>query len=121
MLAKASEKIEVAQALELEASDRILTGKWAMIILVVSMILSGYHFYTAGFGLQVGTRTHLIFHLTLGLALVFLMYPIKKGLNQRSIPWYDLLLTLLVVFVGFYIITNQQSPTILSARPSTCP
>ncbi|MDX5475938.1 MAG: TRAP transporter permease [Bacillaceae bacterium] len=112
------DQVEVAKALELEASDRILTGKWALIILVASLVLSIYHFYTAGFGLRVGTRTHLIFHLTMGLTLVFLMFPIKKGLNQRSIPWYDLLLTGFAILVGTYIIQNQQSQSILSARPS---
>ncbi len=114
-----TEKQEVTKALELEGSDRHLVGKWAVIILIVSLIMSGYHFYTAGFGLQVSTRTHLIFHLTIGLTLVFLMYPIKKGLRQTTIPWYDIVLALIVAFVGFYIIHNQQSPSILSARPTT--
>ncbi|WP_261176773.1 hypothetical protein [Anaerobacillus sp. CMMVII] len=114
-----NEKLEVSKALELEGSDRFLVGKWALIILIVSLIMSGYHFYTAGFGLQVSTRTHLIFHLTMGLILVFLLYPIKKGLSQRTIPWYDVLIALIVAFVGFYIIQNQQSPSILSARPTT--
>jgi TRAP transporter 4TM/12TM fusion protein len=113
------EKIDLNKALELEGSDRILTGKWAVVVLFVCLIMSGYHFYTAGFGLQVSTRAHLIFHLTMGLALVFLMYPIQKGLRQKAVPWYDLCIALIVAFVGFYIIQNQHSPSILSARPTT--
>ncbi|MED4018291.1 TRAP transporter permease [Sutcliffiella cohnii] len=112
------EQPEIQKALELEASDRHLSGLWAKLVLVICLVMSAYHFYTAGFGLQVGTRTHLIFHLTIGLTLVFLMYPVKKGLNQKSVPWYDLLIAIAAIFVGTYIIQNQFSNSILSARPS---
>ncbi|TMW72335.1 TRAP transporter permease [Alteribacter natronophilus] len=110
---------EKSRALELQASDRMLKGFWALLFTVLALILSIYHFYTAGFGLQVGTRTHLLFHLMMGLTLVFILYPVKKGLGQTKVPWYDLLLSGLVLFVGIYIIQNQQSQAILSARPET--
>ncbi|QGG48622.1 TRAP transporter permease [Heliorestis convoluta] len=107
------------QAMELESSDRNVGGILALMILLISISMSLYHFVTAGFGLLVGSRSHLILHLTMALTLVFLIYPIKKGLNQRTIPWYDLLLALFASSVGAYIIFNQQSPSILSARMTT--
>ncbi|PYZ92684.1 hypothetical protein CR194_13565 [Salipaludibacillus keqinensis] len=108
---------ENVKAQELHSSDRILRGNWALLFLVLSILLSVYHFYTAGFGLQVGTRSHLIIHLTMGLTLVFILYPLKKGLGQTKVPWYDLVLAAIAVTVGIYIAQNQQSASILSARP----
>ncbi|KAB2953117.1 TRAP transporter permease [Heliorestis acidaminivorans] len=112
------EKIQ-KQAMELEGSDRNVGGMLALLILLISIAMSLYHFLTAGFGLLVGSRSHLILHLTMALTLVFLIYPIKKGLSQRTIPWYDLLLALFAASIGSYIIFNQQSPSILSARMTT--
>ncbi|WP_048600248.1 TRAP transporter permease [Rubeoparvulum massiliense] len=101
---------------DLEESDRNLHGFGRKLIAWIAIALSLYHFYTAGFGLLLGSRTHLILHLTVGLVIIYLLYPIKKGLQQTTIPWYDLLLSGYALFVGIYIITNQQSQSILSMR-----
>ncbi|GAE31430.1 hypothetical protein [Alkalihalobacillus hemicellulosilyticus] len=71
---------------ELAGSDRVVRGWMAMLILVIAVVMSIYHLYTAGFGLMpgVGTRSHMIIHLSLGLALVFLIFPIKKGLTNSG-------------------------------------
>ena len=104
---------------ELEGSDRDVRGFWAIVTISVAVFLSLYHFYIAGFGLPgIGSRTFLIFHLTLGLVLVFLIFPIKKGLGQKTIPWYDVLLAIISFVVGMYIIQNQDSSSIMSGRPT---
>ncbi|MGM8216132.1 TRAP transporter permease [Bacillaceae bacterium W0354] len=104
---------------ELEGSDRNLRKGWAAIVIITAVFMSAFHLYVAGFGLPgIGSKTFLIFHLTIGLVLVYLIFPIKKGLGQTKIPWYDLLLALYSLFVGFYIISNQTSASIMSARPT---
>ncbi|WP_163539082.1 TRAP transporter fused permease subunit [Gracilibacillus sp. YIM 98692] len=104
---------------ELEGSDRELKNYWALITLSAAIFLSAFHLYVAGFGLPgIGSKTFLILHLTVGLLLVFLLYPIKKGLSQSTVPWYDILFTLITLFVGIYIIQNQTSSSIMSGRPT---
>lgn len=102
---------------ELEGSDRNPTKFYAILITVVASFLSLFHLYVAGFGLpNIGSRTFLIIHLTIGLMLAFMIFPIRKGLNQKSIPWYDLIITGLVLFIGWYLIDRQLAPEVLAGR-----
>lgn len=102
---------------ELEGSDRNPTKVYAIMITVVATFLSLFHLYVAGFGLpNIGSRTFLIIHLTIGLMLAFMIFPIKKGLNQKSIPWYDLIITAVVLFIGWYLIDRQLAPEVLAGR-----
>lgn len=104
---------------ELEGSDRNPTKFYAMLITIVAVFLSVFHLYVAGFGLpNIGSRTFLIIHLTLGLMLTYMIFPIKKGLNQKTIPWYDLIITAVVIFIGWYLIDRQLAPEVLAGRIS---
>lgn len=49
---------------------------------------------------------------------MFLIFPPKKGLNQKTVPWYDALLAIMSFGVGMYIIQNQTSSSIISGRPT---
>ncbi|WP_078555250.1 TRAP transporter permease [Bacillus alkalicellulosilyticus] len=102
----------------LSGSDRSVRGWMALLIFIITIMMSLYHLYTAGFGLMpgIGTRAHMIVHLTFGLALVYLIFPVKKGLGQQSIAWYDFAIALILVFIGFYLYANQTSPSVLSGR-----
>lgn len=104
---------------QLEGSDRIPKKFYAILITIVAVFLSTFHLYVAGFGLpNIGSRTFLIIHLTLGLMLAFMIFPIKKGLNQKTIPWYDLVITVGVLFIGWYLIDRQLAPEVLAGRIS---
>lgn len=104
---------------ELEGSDRELRNGWGSIVITVCIIMSVFHLYVAGFGLPgIGSKTFLIFHLTIALVIVYLIFPIKRGLGQTSIPWYDCLFSLYALAVGIYIINNQTSSSIMSGRPT---
>ncbi|SHN36569.1 TRAP transporter permease [Gracilibacillus kekensis] len=104
---------------ELEGSDRELRHGWAVAVLAISVFLSAFHLYVAGFGLPgIGSKTFLILHLTIGLILVFCMFPIKKGMRQKTIPWYDVVIALVALAAGIYIIQNQTAPSIMSGRPT---
>ena len=104
---------------QLEGSDREPRKFYAILITIVAVFLSTFHLYVAGFGLpNIGSRTFLIIHLTVGLMLVFMIFPIKKGLNQKTIPWYDLLITAGVLFIGWYLMDRQLAPEVLAGRIS---
>ncbi|MCD8511373.1 MAG: TRAP transporter fused permease subunit [Bacillus sp. (in: Bacteria)] len=106
--------------LELEGSDRHLRNGWAKIVLVVSVLMSLFHLYAAGFGFLpgIGSREFLVLHLTFGLVLVYLMFPIKKGLGQTKIPWYDFALAIYAAYVGYHIMVNQTASHILNRNPT---
>ncbi len=104
---------------ELEGSDRELGRNLALLVSTVAIGLALFHLYVAGFGLPgIGSRTFLIIHLILGMTLVFLIFPIRKGLKQRTIPWYDFLIAAITFAAGVYLIERQEAEAILSARPT---
>lgn len=104
---------------ELEGSDRHLGRKLALLVSIVAISLSLFHLYVAGFGLPgIGSKTFLIIHLTFGIVLVFLIFPIRKGLKQKTIPWYDFILSFISLGVGIYLIQRQDAEAIMSARPT---
>ncbi|MCG7331504.1 TRAP transporter permease [Salinicoccus roseus] len=104
---------------ELEGSDREIGRKMGWLVSTVAIGLAFFHLYVAGFGLPgIGSRTFLVVHLILGIILAFLIFPIKKGLNQKTIPWYDLLLAAASLAMGIYLINRQTAEAIMSARPT---
>ncbi|MCC5949050.1 MAG: TRAP transporter permease [Nitriliruptoraceae bacterium] len=70
---------DVAALEELTLADaagnvRDLRGTWRWTVFVAALILSLFHLYTAQFGVLPGLQQRS-FHLGMGLALVFLLYP----------------------------------------------
>ncbi len=62
-----------------ESSFRRLVGVSAGIVTVLAVGLSGWHYYTAGFGLQ-NEIAHRAIHLSVVLGLCFLVFPRQKRL-----------------------------------------
>lgn len=56
---------------------------WRGIMFATALVLSGFHLYTAQFGRLPGLQQGS-FHLAVGLALVFLLYPGKQDLEGRE-------------------------------------
>src|SRR5699024_3843363 len=85
----------------------------------ISILLAVFHLYVAGFGLPgIGSKTFLIIHVTLAIVLVFLIFAIKKGTSQKTIPIYDFILAAISLLLGIYLIQRQDAPEIMSARPT---
>ncbi len=66
-----------------------------------------FHLYAA----QFGAPEVLIFlptHVAMYVGLVFLAYPIRKGLRNEFIPWYDWLLCLASWVPALYIFTHYE-------------
>jgi TRAP transporter 4TM/12TM fusion protein len=117
MRTKPAEASEIQRKIdELEGSDRRLSGFLALVILVIALLMSVFHIYTAGFGVWAEQG---VIHLSFALVLTFLIYPYRKGSGQTTIPWYDLVLSLAALYVGMYMFANFKEMALRSGNAST--
>ncbi len=79
-----------------ESNFRRLAGLSAGIVTVIAVALSGWHYYTAGFGLH-NEIAHRAIHLAVVLGLCFLVFPRQRRLPG---PWEWIVSIGLVVFYG---------------------
>ena len=73
----AEKQAELIRTFDTESNFRKLVGPAGLLVTTLAVVLSGFHIYTAGFGLLVEI-THRAFHLTLVLALIFLVFPRRR-------------------------------------------
>jgi TRAP transporter 4TM/12TM fusion protein len=74
---------ELIKTYDHESNFRKLVGVVAIVVTLVSVTLSSFHVYTAGFGLLVEIK-HRTFHLALVLGLIFLVFPRPALPSQRA-------------------------------------
>src|SRR5678815_259228 len=105
-----------AQALEEkydpEMRFRPIRANAALIVTALLIILSCFHYYTAGFGLLRET-THRGVHLAFVLGLVFLVFPLRKAMLEHppapsalapgGVPLYDWLFALAIALSVLYV------------------
>lgn len=94
---------ELLEKYDRESTYRRNLGKWKWVILIIALGLTLFHLYT-GYRGAFEARIQGPIHLGTALALVFLLYPAKKGLQrtQKGIPWYDAILALVSLGAGYY-------------------
>lgn len=107
---KALEALE--QKFDPEMRFRPLTATAATVVGALLILLSLFHYYTAGFGLLRET-THRGVHLAFVLGLIFLVFPhrhvlLEKAAEHRAhtpgnVPWFDWLLAGAVALSVLYI------------------
>ncbi|HEX7066107.1 MAG TPA: TRAP transporter permease [Bacillales bacterium] len=108
-----SSEQELSQQALLEKYDpehtvRRNLGKWAWIVTIVGIALTMFHLYTGFRGSYVSLIQGSI-HLGAGLALIFILYPIKKtGAKKVGVPWYDGLFALIALGCNYYIFFNYE-------------
>ncbi|UFU00723.1 TRAP transporter permease [Radiobacillus kanasensis] len=91
-----------------ESAFRTNLGPWGWVTLILGSALTIFQLYTALRGAYVSTIQGAI-HLGAGLALVYLLYPIKSSMTKRKgVQWYDALFALAALFTNFYIIYNYE-------------
>ncbi|MEO8280773.1 MAG: TRAP transporter fused permease subunit, partial [Ideonella sp.] len=91
---------------------RPLTATAATVVGGLLLLLSVFHYYTAGFGL-LQEVTHRGVHMAFVLGLIFLVFPHRKVLLEKaaehrfftpgSVPWFDWLLAAAVAASVLYI------------------
>lgn len=79
-----------------ESNFRNLVGPTAMLVTVLSVALSLFHVYTAGFGL-LNEVMHRTIHLSFVMGLIFLVFPRKRAIGTPKL-WAESL-----IFAGFYL------------------
>jgi TRAP transporter 4TM/12TM fusion protein len=91
---------ELIAKYDAESNFRKLVGPVALLVTALSVALSSFHVYTAGFGLLVEIK-HRAFHLAMVLGLVFLVFPrapLSSLKGDRVRAWLVAL-----IFATFYL------------------
>jgi TRAP transporter 4TM/12TM fusion protein len=111
-----------------EMRFRPLTKAAANLVGSLLIVLSLFHYYTAGFGLLQET-THRGVHLAFVLGLIFLVFPHRKALLERTaehrwltpgnVPWFDWLLAAAVAVSVLYIPYIFEDLTFRVGNPSS--
>ena len=103
---------QLEQKYDPEMRFRPLTAAAATVVGGLLLLLSVFHFYTAGFGL-LQEVTHRGIHLAFVLGLIFLVFPHRHALLEKAarhrvtapgnVPWFDWLLAAAVAASVLYI------------------
>jgi len=122
--AKEEEKIDVQKLLEqydTESNVRRPLGMIAIIISIIAISMSIFHFYTGGFGLWLALKQRAL-HLAFTLALIFLLYPTTKkgiGSDKTKVPVYDFILATFGAVVSLYLIVFYNELVLRSGLPTS--
>ncbi|MCJ8501326.1 TRAP transporter permease [Desulfatitalea alkaliphila] len=87
----------------------------AFLATVVAVTMSLFHIYTGYFG-SLDPWSQRVTHLTLGLLITFLSYPIVKG---KKVNVIDILLALISLACGAYVILNMDAIVDRAGMPAT--
>ncbi len=99
------ELLALEQKFDPEMRFRPLGEKTTTVVGALLIVLSLFHYYTAGFGL-LQEVTHRGVHMAFVLGLIFLVFPHRKALLEKTasnVPWFDVLLALGVAASVLYI------------------
>ncbi len=119
---------ELEQKYDPEMRFRPLSSRAATMVGALLIVLSLFHYYTAGFGL-LQEVTHRGVHLAFVLGLIFLVFPHRHALLQQAathrasapgnVPWFDWLLAIAVAVSVLYIPWIFEDLTFRVGNPGT--
>lgn len=96
---------DLRKKFDTEARYREL-GDWqGMLITILAVSMSAFHFYTSGFGLLLALQQRAV-HLAFVMALVFLLYPAKQSSPKDKIPLMDFALAAVAAYSALYLVIN---------------
>lgn len=87
---------------------RSFKGPLLWVVTIITVAMSSFHLYTAGFGLLTSLIQRGV-HLSFVLCLIFLIYPARKKGSLTKLPFYDVLLSIIGLSTGLYIVLNYDS------------
>ena len=109
---------EVLQKFDTESSYRRIKGKIGLILTVITIAMSLFHFYTAGFGSLEAMKQRAI-HVSFMFVIGFLLWPAAKRMRRDILHWWDVVLALLGLSVGGYVLFNYQSLIFRAGLPTS--
>jgi TRAP-type uncharacterized transport system fused permease subunit len=87
-------------------------------VLTLASIAFALQLYRDVLGLLLYNEQFLAGMIAIGMALVYLTQPLRRGQRRAVIPWYDWLLAALSLAVGFYIAVRYPALSEdMTARP----
>ena len=99
---------EVLEKYDRDSTTRVFKSKHvAMIISIIAVFYSLFHIYIV-FN-PIPTLQARAIHVAVGLALIFLLYPIFKKSDRTKAPWYDWVLALFGLATAGYIVFNYTA------------
>lgn len=110
---------EEASDFEEHGHQRQLLGWGARLVVFGALAFSAYQISVAAFH-PFSSLIIRALHVSFLMFLIFMLYPATKGgRKEQSIPWYDVLLSLLGFSVGFYHLIFEADLIERSGDPTT--
>ncbi|MCS7197248.1 MAG: TRAP transporter permease [Candidatus Bipolaricaulota bacterium] len=98
--------------------ERQLRGLWGFIVAALAISFSLFQMYNAGFGLLPAQKLRAV-HLAFVLALIFLLYPLRKRSARDKVPLYDIVLALLAIVGPLYFFFNFEAMVLRAGAETT--
>ncbi|MCB2004743.1 MAG: TRAP transporter permease, partial [Rhodoferax sp.] len=98
-----------------ESTFRRLAGMAALFVTVVTVGLSAWHYYTAGFGLE-NEIAHRAIHLSVVLGLCFLVFPRQKRMGGHWEWTVSIGLVAFYLMMGFGLLDALSDPVPMGAK-----
>lgn len=99
---------EILRKFDKEANYRTYGGFFAKVISALAITFSVFQLYTAIFGVFDAMIQRSI-HLSFGLCLIFLLYPMSKKWSRTALHPIDAIFAVLGVLAPMYIVINYQT------------
>ena len=113
------EHLNLFKDLDKESSVRKLETPWiAKLFYLACIAVTLYHFITSFVGTPV-VLEHRSLHVSMMLALCFVMYPFSKKSNFKTVSWWDWLLVVLSISVVVYVWVDYLGVVERAGMPNT--
>ena len=113
------EQLNLIKDLDKESSVRKLDTPWlAKLFYLACIAVSLYHFITSLIGTPV-VLEHRSLHVSMMLALCFIMYPFSKKSSYKKVSWFDWLLVALSIGVVSYVWIDYLGVVERAGMPDT--
>ena len=113
------EQLNLIKDLDKESSVRKLETPWiAKLFYLACIAVTLYHFITSLVGTPV-VLEHRSLHVSMMLALCFVMYPFSKRSNFKKVSWWDWLLVVLSISVVIYVWVDYLGVVERAGMPNT--
>ena len=113
------EQLNLIKDLDKESSVRKQDTPWlAKLFYLACIVVSLYHFITSLIGTPV-VLEHRSLHVSMMLALCFIMYPFSKKSSYKKVSWFDWLLVALSIGVVSYVWIDYLGVVERAGMPDT--
>ncbi len=109
---------DILRKFDRESDFRVLTGISAKIVAAIAICFSLFQLYTGVFGVLDGMIQRSI-HISFGLCLMYLLYPMRKKWSRDKFHPVDVVLSVVAAAIPMYIVVNYQDLVLRAGRVTT--